>query len=310
MSVAPSVRSVRTAAALGTLALLTACATPQNRDPMEAFNRKVFGFNEAVDTAVVAPVARGYVAVTPQPVQTGVTNFLNNLKDVWATVNLFLQGRVGEGAQNILRVAINSTLGVAGLVDVATELQLDRKDEDFGQTLGTWGVPSGAYVVLPFLGPSTVRDTAALPLDLYAGPTQAFSEVRDINVVRGLNIIDVRARLLGASDLLGDVALDKYTFIRDAFLQRRRSQVYNGDVPEEAYDDEPQAWWQPTLPAEGVSWSLPTGSTLNTARPTLGWLPTHQTASLVAVPVNEQAPQMSGPTPEEMAGLRESLDVR
>lgn len=310
MSAPRTARVLRTAAALGTLALLTACATPQNRDPLEAFNRKVFGFNEAVDTAVVAPVARGYTAVTPQPVQTGVTNFLNNLKDVWATVNLFLQGRVGEGAQNILRVALNSTLGVAGLVDVATELQLDRKDEDFGQTLGSWGVPSGAYVVLPFFGPSTVRDSAALPFDLYAGPTRAFSEPRDINVVRGLNVLDVRARLLGASDLLGDVALDKYTFIRDAYLQRRRSQVYNGDVPEDAYDDEPQSWWRPTLPAEGVSWSLPTGSTLNTPAPALGWLPTHQIASLAPVPVNEQAPQMSGPTPEEMAGLRESLDVR
>jgi phospholipid-binding lipoprotein MlaA len=303
-------RTVRTAAALGALALLTACATPQNRDPMEAFNRKVFGFNDAVDTAVVAPVARGYVAVTPQPVQTGITNFLNNLKDVWATVNLFLQGRLGEGAQNILRVAVNSTLGVGGLVDVATEMQLDRKDEDFGQTLGSWGVPSGAYVVLPFMGPSTVRDTAALPFDMLAGPTQAFSEARDINVVRGLNIIDVRARLLGASDLLGDVALDKYTFVRDAYLQRRRSQVYNGDVPDDADDDEPQSWWQPSLPIDGVAWAWPEGSVLNPAKSAVGWLPTHQTASLVAVPIHEQAPQMSGPTPEEMAGLRESLDVR
>jgi phospholipid-binding lipoprotein MlaA len=304
-------QGVRLGVSVAVLALLTACATPQNRDPMEAFNRKVFGFNEAVDAAVVAPVARGYVAVTPQPVQTGVSNFLNNLKDVWATVNLFLQGRVGEGAQNILRVAINSTLGVGGLVDVATELQLDRKDEDFGQTLGAWGVPSGAYVVLPFFGPSTVRDTLAMPAELYAGPTLAFGEPRDANVVRFLNIVDVRARLLGASELLGDVALDKYTFVRDAFLQRRRSQVFNGDVPD---DDELDSFWQPTLPAEGLVWSLADASALVgtpslVARP-VAWVPTHQSASLRMVPVDEHAPQMSGPTPEEMAGLRESLDVR
>ncbi|HIV70569.1 MAG TPA: VacJ family lipoprotein [Candidatus Aquabacterium excrementipullorum] len=230
-------RSVSRACMLSALvlsvAVLQGCATAQNRDPLESLNRKVFSFNETVDDAVLKPVATGYVKITPKLVRTGVSNFVNNIKDVWSAINLVLQGRPGEAAQEVLRVSLNSTLGLAGFIDIARPMGLDRHNEDFGQTLAVWGVPQGAYLVLPFLGPSTTRDVADLPGNWYFSPSALFREPRDANAVRILTIINARAEVLSASNLLGDIALDRYAFLRDAYLQRRLSLVYNGDPPEE-----------------------------------------------------------------------------
>lgn len=224
---------IRRLAAVALVLSLAACATTQNRDPLEAMNRKVFGFNEAVDQMFIKPVATGYAAVVPSFVQTAFGNVINNIKDVWSAANLFLQGRPGEGAQEILRVGINTTMGFGGLIDLATPMQLERHGEDLGQTFGVWGVPSGAYLVLPVFGPSTLRDAAALPADQYFSPTKLFHQVPDINATRAVTVIHTRAQLLDATSLMNDVALDKYAFVRDAYLQRRRNLIYNGDPPDD-----------------------------------------------------------------------------
>ncbi|MBH1986689.1 MAG: VacJ family lipoprotein [Burkholderiales bacterium] len=242
----PARTAWRLSAIAGSLALvagLQGCATPQNRDPMESWNRQVFAFNDSLDAKVLRPVAEGYVEVTPEPVRTGVRNFFNNLRDVWSTVNLFLQGRFGDGAQGIMRVSVNTTLGLAGLIDIATPMRLDRPNEDLGQTLGVWGVGPGAYIVWPLLGPSTLRDSVGIPADMSFSGSMFASSTRDTILTTGLSVVSLRASLLGASNLVDDVALDKYAFTRDAYLQRRQNLIYEGDPPEEdaPLDDEPPA---------------------------------------------------------------------
>src|SRR5574343_1423198 len=169
-----AVRCVRTWGAALSLPLvfsLSGCATSQSPDPLESWNRGVFSFNEGVDAHVLKPLAEGYVKVTPSPVQTGVRNFFGNISDVWSSVNLFLQGRFKEGAASTMRVAVNSTLGLGGLIDLATPMRLDRFNEDLGQTLGVWGVSSGAYLVWPILGPSTLRDSVTIVGNTYFSAT-------------------------------------------------------------------------------------------------------------------------------------------
>lgn len=203
-------------------------------DPWERLNRRVYGFNEAVDAAVLKPVARGYQAVVPEFIRTGIDNMFGNLGDVWSTVNLLLQAKPKPALEMGMRVVTNSIFGLAGFLDIAEEVGLSRQTEDFGQTLGVWGVGSGPYVMLPLLGPSTLRDTAALPVDMKASPSAlAFKEVRDQNGATILSVINTRTKLLNASKVLDDVALDKYILLRDAYLSRRRSQVYDGDPPDE-----------------------------------------------------------------------------
>lgn len=216
---------------------LTACASGPNanpRDPMEPFNRGVYSFNDAVDRAVVKPVATVYRDVLPSPVRTGVHNFFYNLQDLWSFVNNTLQLK-GEGAGNsIVRFGVNTVFGLGGLLDIATEMRIERFPEDFGQTLGHWGVGAGPYVVLPLLGPSTVRDTVALPVDWSGNVASDISDIPTRNSATVLKLVDTRAGLLDASKMLDEVALDPYTFTRDAFLQRRRSLVYDGNPPDEA----------------------------------------------------------------------------
>jgi phospholipid-binding lipoprotein MlaA len=223
-----SVLMVLTAAAA-----LSGCAVgPDKRDPMENWNRAVFKFNDTVDTYALKPVATGYKNVTPSFVQTGVNNFFGNLQDLWTGANNLLQGKGGDAVSDIGRFALNSTFGVLGLFDIASEAGLRKHKEDFGQTLGRWGVQSGPFVMLPLLGPSTLRDTVGLPLDFAADPWTYKEPVNVRNIGAGVRVIDQRAALLDASSLLEDAALDRYEFIRDGFLQRRQSQVYDGDVPE------------------------------------------------------------------------------
>lgn len=217
--------------------LLSGCATvpnPDARDPWESWNRGVFGFNEAVDAAVLKPVATGYQTVTPTLVQKGVGNFFGNLTDVWSAVNNALALRPREMGDSVGRVMVNSTLGLLGVVDVASDLGIERHTADFGLTLARWGVGNGPYVVLPLLGPSTLRDTAGRPVDNWGNPINqwvADEATRDGLLV--LKVVDTRAQLLGAGRVMDGAALDKYTFLRDAYLQRRRNQVYDGNPPED-----------------------------------------------------------------------------
>ena len=230
-------RGLRALLALFAAALMAGCAGAPKQDPLEPWNRKVFAFNEAVDGAVLAPTARAYRSVVPQPVRTGLNNFFANVGDAWSAVNLVLQGRFTDGLSDMMRFGTNTVLGLGGFLDIATEMGLERHGEDFGQTLGKWGVPPGPYIVWPVLGSSTLRDSAALPLDLQAAPETFFNPARARNQLTLTHLIDTRASLLQASRLLDEIALDKYGFVRDAYLQRRRSLVYDGEPPEEDEED-------------------------------------------------------------------------
>ncbi len=226
-------------AAIGTCVVLFAgCASTNSpkADPFEGMNRATYTFNDKVDTALLKPIAQGYKAVTPQFARTGVSNAFSNIGDVGTAVNGFLQGKPGNALSDVGRFLVNSTIGILGLFDVATPMGLEKHNEDFGQTLGKWGVESGPYLVIPLLGPSTLRDLAARPVDGYMGYFRYIDHIPTRNSTFGLEIIDLRANLLGASDTLDTAALDKYQFMRDAFLQRRLSQVYDGKVPQEKRD--------------------------------------------------------------------------
>ena len=213
--------------------VLGGCAsvTGDPRDPFEGFNRNVFSFNDKVDQIALKPVAQAYRAVLPAVVQAGVGNFFSNLGDVWTGINNILQGKVGDGASDFMRFAVNSTFGIAGLFDVSSEAGIPKHKEDFGQTLGKWGVGPGPYVVLPLLGSSTIRDTAALPLD-FKGDLWSYADpIRVRNTGTGLRLIDARASVLDASDLIEGAALDRYEFVRDAYLQRRENKINDGEAP-------------------------------------------------------------------------------
>jgi phospholipid-binding lipoprotein MlaA len=226
--------------------VLGGCATAAKNpaDPLESLNRAMFSFNETVDDAVLKPVAKGYRAVVPQLVRRGVTNFFANLEDPWISANNLMQGKVELGLGDFIRFAVNSTLGLFGVLDVASEMGIEKHNEDFGQTLGRWGVGSGPYLVLPFLGPSTLRDGPAVIADYTASPLTFFVEdVAARNSLYALKFVDVRTNLFDATGILEEAALDKYTFVRDSWLQRRRSLVYDGSPPrEEPLDmDEPKS---------------------------------------------------------------------
>ena len=214
----------RAAMAAGVAVLLSACAGPNPRDPYEGFNRAMFQFNDKVDQVALKPAATAYKAVLPGFVQTGVNNFFGNLSDVWSAVNNLLQGKGEAGMSDVTRVTLNSTFGLLGLLDIASEAGLQKHNEDFGQTLGRWGVPSGPYLMLPLLGPSTVRDTAALPLDITGDVWRYKEPIYIRNIGTATRVVDQRSNLLDASTLLEDAALDRYEFIRDGFLQRPREQ--------------------------------------------------------------------------------------
>lgn len=237
-------------ALLCSVVLLAGCATAQRPDPLEPMNRQVFAFNEAVDKAVLKPAAQVYEAVLPAPVQLVVSNFFGNVRDAWSAVNLFLQGRMADGFSDVMRFGTNTVFGFGGVMDVATELGFERHGEDFGQTLGRWGVPTGAYIVWPILGPSTVRDSIGLPVDMKASPEALVSVSLTRNTMTGIRLVSTRAGLLSATKLIDEIALDKYAFVRNAYLQRRRSLVYDGNPPEEE-DGDPMA--DPAAPAAAAS---------------------------------------------------------
>jgi phospholipid-binding lipoprotein MlaA len=218
------------------------CATVSGpadpRDPWEGFNRGMYTFNNKLDNALLKPVAKGYRAITPNPVETGVTNFFANLGDIRILLNNLLQFKPLAALSDTCRLAINSTLGIGGLFDVATPLGLQKHDEDFGQTLGRWGIGSGPYLVLPFFGPSSPRDSFGQIVDYTAGPIH---EVEDDSARYGLyalKAVNKRAQLLVVTDIIDEAALDPYIYTRDAWLQRRRSLVHDGDPPRDESADE------------------------------------------------------------------------
>jgi phospholipid-binding lipoprotein MlaA len=220
-----------TLAVVLTAAMFAGCATvqtPTKEDPFEGFNRTIFTFNDKVDQYALKPVAQGYVKITPQPVRDSVTNFFSNIGDVYTAANNFLQLKITDGVEDVMRLAINTLFGVGGLFDVATQAGLPKHNQDLGLTLGHYGVPPGPYLVLPLFGPSTVRDAVGSVGNYYINP---LTYVQPDSVSWGLyalNIINTRANLLGAGDLLAGAALDKYSFVRNAYLQRRRYQLSDG----------------------------------------------------------------------------------
>jgi phospholipid-binding lipoprotein MlaA len=228
-------RGLKVGAAGLCLVLTSACATDpfgDPRDPFEEVNRATYSFNELMDRMLFTPLAQGYNAVAPAPVNRGVTNFFNNLDDIGSAANNLLQLKVGRAISDVGRVAVNSTLGILGLFDVASNLNLPRYDEDFGQTLGVWGVDPGPYIVLPLIGPSTVRDGAGFAVDFFFDPVTYLEPESHRWYLWGLQVIDTRADLLSASRVLGEAALDPYSFVRDAYLQRRENLVHDGNPPD------------------------------------------------------------------------------
>ncbi len=215
-------------AGLTALLALAGCASgpaADPRDPLEPLNRGIYQFNVDVDRALLKPVATAYVDVAPAPVRTGVNNFFGNLRDGWSAVNGVLQLRPREATENGMRFAINSTFGLVGLLDIASEMGLERTTLDFGMTLGRWGVPDGPYLMLPLLGPSTLRDTAALPVDGQGNVVGQVGHIPTRNELTALRVVDQRAGLLRAGDMLQEAALDPYSFLRDSYLQRRHSPI-------------------------------------------------------------------------------------
>ncbi len=230
-------RFVKRALLTGLLATLAGCAgTGEERDPRDPFeglNRGVYRFNDTVDEYVAKPVATVYKKAVHQEIRTRVGNFFANIQDLFIGVNNFLQGKLQDGVNDWARFAFNSTFGLLGIHDVASEWGLEKHNEDFGQTFGRWGAPPGPYLVLPFLGSSTLRDGIGTAADYTFAP---LGEVRPINLrnsLYGVYLVNTRADLLDASRLLEEAALDRYTFQRDAFLQRRRSLIYDGSPPRE-----------------------------------------------------------------------------
>jgi len=254
------------------LILLGGCASTNNpRDPLEPLNRAVYQVNDGLDKVVMKPVATVYKTVLPQFVRTGVTNFFNNLYDILTALNNLLQGKIADAASDVGRIALNTTVGIAGFIDVGTEVGLEKHKEDFGQTLGRWGIPDGPYLQLPFFGPSSVRDGVGLFVDVKLDPIRWIwrDHIATRNSVWALYVINLRANLLDSTKILDEAALDPYEFQRDAYLQRRRSLVYDGNPPPQKDDDIPELKTkprteidEPARPPGGAALDSPQGTML------------------------------------------------
>lgn len=219
--------------------LLAGCASTRNdpKDPLEGFNRAMHSFNRGLDDAVLEPVARGYQKVTPAPVNYGVSNFFSNLGDAYIGANNLLQGKAERSASDVGRVLLNTTVGIFGLFDVASDMGMTKHDEDFGQTLGVWGVGEGPYVVLPVFGPKTLRGVGGLVVDSHFDPILSIDHVRTRNTFLALRFVDQRADLLEIGDLVDEASFDRYRYERDTYLQFRRNRVRDGAPTAINYDD-------------------------------------------------------------------------
>ncbi|MFN7087452.1 MAG: VacJ family lipoprotein [Burkholderiales bacterium] len=221
------------------LALLGGCASTGNpQDPLEPLNRGIYHFNDGLDKVLLKPAAEVYRGALPEMVRTGIGNFFSNLNDILVALNNLLQGKVADAVSDVGRVAINSTIGLLGVFDIATDIGMERHDEDFGQTLGRWGVGDGPYLVLPLFGPSNLRDALARIVDYKTDPVTYVDPARDRNQLWATRLVNRRSELLATSRILETAALDPYEFLRDAYLQRRRSLVHDGNPPPEPNGDD------------------------------------------------------------------------
>lgn len=229
-------------AVLLAVALLTGCATTEtvdgeiNPDPYEDTNRSMYAFNDYLDRNIMIPIAENYVKAIPEPVRDGITNFFDNLEYLNVILHSFLQGKLGQGLSDVTRFVINSTIGLGGLIDVATDMGLDKHEEDFGQTLAVWGMDQGAYLYVPFLGPYTARNTPDEASSYFTNPFSYISTLYLLPVTF-LNLLNDRANLLEASEFVDEASIDPYSFIREAYLQQRRYLIHDGNPPSEGYDD-------------------------------------------------------------------------
>lgn len=264
----PARRALAALMLAAALAVLGGCATvahPSPNDPLEPFNRSMYQFNEGLDRVVLKPSATWYRERVPALVRTGVSNFFSNLGDGWSAVNSLLQFHLQDFEENLARFHMNTMFGVFGIFDVASEANIERHREDFGQTLGRWGVPAGPYLVLPFFGPSTLRDTAALPVDWHFDLVQRIHPIAARDTTYGVRLVNERANLLRAGDMLDEAALDKYSFTRDAYLQRRQAEISDqkkgqDDTPPPLPDESnepPAAAPAPAAPASGAAGQPP-----------------------------------------------------
>ncbi len=265
---------------------LTGCASVSVKnpvDPWESWNRSIFTFNDSLDTAIVKPVANTYVAVVPSFLRTGVNNFFSNLTGVWTVVNSALQLKPQAAVEAFFRVTINSTLGLGGIIDVASDMNLEHHVSDFGQTLGHYGVPPGPYLVIPFLGSSTLRDTVASTLISKGDLVWQLNSVAARNSLYALRLLDTRANLLRTTSVLEGVALDKYTFTRDIYLQVRRNDILDGKDPPEDPTEIPE-FKENVLPAEKTKVELEKKSELQLQVPSVSL------TMLVSEPISTQLP--------------------
>jgi phospholipid-binding lipoprotein MlaA len=229
---------------VGMLVLLQACASVKSadvRDPWEPMNRSIYQFNDAIDTAALKPAAQLYVKVLPSMVRTGVSNFMGNLADVWSMANSALQLKGQATVETFMRINVNTFMGLGGILDVASEMGIEKRREDFGQTLGYWGVQSGPYVVLPLFGPSTLRDALAFPVDMQGNVTNSLADEPTRNALLVTRLVDTRAGLLKAVDAIKASSLDPYSFVRDAYLQKRLNDIHDGNPPSSFDYNEPSS---------------------------------------------------------------------
>lgn len=231
-------RTRRTSLAL-TMLLLTGCAaTPSRIDPFEPWNRAMFEVNEVVDGHFVKPIAEGYVKYVPDPIRTGVANFFGNIDDLFIGINNVLEGNGNRAGDDFGRVLLNTTFGLGGIFDLASMMGIEKHNQDFGITFGKWGIEPGPYLFIPLFGPTTVRDGTGTLIRYYLGPiTYIIEDVSVRNILYGVGYLNVRAQALEAESVVSTAALDKYTFIRNAYLRARRYQVYEGKPPPEENDE-------------------------------------------------------------------------
>lgn len=231
-------RALARMAAVAAVALLAGCAaTPSKVDPLEPMNRALYQVHDVLDTNIVKPVAESYVSVVPQFMRTGFANVFNNIDDLFSAVNGLLQGKPDKAGNDLGRVMINTMFGLGGLIDVAADLDIERGNEDFGQTFAVWGFPQGPYLFIPLFGPTTVRDGTGVIVRIALGPVGYVPNVPVRNSIYGVGYVDLRSQALESGSLVDTAALDRYTFIRNAYLQRRRYLIYDGKPPPEPEDD-------------------------------------------------------------------------
>ncbi|MFV0371380.1 MAG: VacJ family lipoprotein [Azonexus sp.] len=225
-------RTVRSLLALGGILLASLSVAAENpHDPYENFNRSMYAVNKTLDTYVTRPVAQAYDAAVPLPAKAGAGNFFGNVGEVWIGANSLLQGKPGDAGDSLARLLVNSTIGIFGLFDVASELGIERHNEDLGQTFAVWGAKESSYVFLPIIGPRTVRDTAGWAVEFFTDPLMGIKNYHTRYGAVALRFVDLRAGLLPADKIVEEAAIDEYAYVRDAYLQRRQNLIYDGRPP-------------------------------------------------------------------------------